>query len=98
MNAPENARNALRAVMNQLPITMEASLVVLDQMARSESMLGDNGEISAEKLHHLITKWVATLADCMITSENRLERTESRRGIPDLALGLIMGEFGTGDG
>jgi len=56
---PDDARAGLRAVLNQVPPTMEATRIVLQHLASLTSVLSDEGEISIEKLHELIARWAA---------------------------------------
>lgn len=96
MTKDDDARGMLRAIMNQLPDTMEASLVVVDQLAKAKSVLGADQNISVEKLHDLVTTWQALTADCIIMLDNKIERLAGRPGIADDALRSIMTEFRMG--
>ena len=93
MPTPDDARAGLRAVLNQVPPTMEATRIVLQHLASLTSVLSDEGEISIEKLHELIARWAATVTGCVIVLENKIERQGGRPGLPDDAMGRILSEF-----
>jgi hypothetical protein len=83
MTTPDDARNALRAMLNQIPDTMAASHIVLNELAALGSVRGDDGDISVEKLHKIVGRWMAAMTACITTLENRVQRLEGRPGIGD---------------
>jgi hypothetical protein len=93
MTTPDDARAAIRAILNQVPPTMEATQIVLNHLAALGSIRGDEGDISPEKLHQFTAEWAVTFMECIITLENRIERLQGGRGIPDGLLGDLMSEF-----
>jgi hypothetical protein len=94
MPTPDDARTALRAILNQVPPSMEATHIVLNHVAALGSVSSDEGDIGLEKLRQFTAEWAVTLMECIITLENRIERAQGGRGIPDGLLGDFLSEFG----
>lgn len=93
---PDDARQGVRSLLNHVPETMPATHSTLQTLASLSSVRGDDGEISVEKLHQVVSKFAATFSVCIITLENRIERLEGRPGLPDSTWEGILGEFGLG--
>lgn len=73
---------------------MTATHSVLYLLESLRSVRGDEGDISIEKLHQVVSKFAATFSICFQTLENRIERLEGRPGINDSTWEAIMVEFG----
>ncbi|UXA09641.1 hypothetical protein KXD96_28195 (plasmid) [Mycobacterium sp. SMC-2] len=91
---PDEARQGMRALLNHVPETMPATHSVLYLLESLRSVRGDEGDISIEKLHQVVSKFAATFSICVQTLENRIERLEGRPGINDSTWEAIMVEFG----
>jgi hypothetical protein len=96
MTTPDDARNAFRVMINQIPTTMSLSRVILTEVINLSSVKGQDGEVSAEKVHLMTTRFLSVFANAIIHLENRVEVLDGRPGIPDDRLSTIMSEFGLG--
>jgi hypothetical protein len=96
MPTSDDARDAMSAILNQIPPTMEATQVALNYFAALVSVRDDTTEAGLKKLDQLLAKLVPTFTACITTLENRLERLEGRPGVSLDALRNIMSEFTAG--
>jgi hypothetical protein len=96
VTTPDDARAGLRAILNQIPATMEASQVMLSALAGILSVKGEDGDISLDKLRQLYAKLAATVTLCVVTIDNRIARLEGRQGLTDSTWEGIMSEFRMG--
>ncbi|ORV86731.1 hypothetical protein AWC11_17030 [Mycobacterium interjectum] len=83
----------IRALMNQIPHTMEASLVVLNQLATTSGAAGADQQLTLENLNEVVVNLKALLADCVITLDNKIEQLAGRPGISDELVPAILLEF-----
>lgn len=89
----DNGSPGIRALMNQIPPTMETSLVVLNQLATTSGVAGADQQLTLENLNEVVVNLKALLADCVITLDNKIEQLAGRPGIPDGLVSAIMSEF-----
>lgn len=93
MLTPDDARVGIRAMLNQIPATMEASHAVLYNLSAIGSIAEKDGSISVEKLQQVVQGLMATTIACIVSLENRVERAAGRPGVPDETLNAILSEF-----
>lgn len=93
MGTTDDVRAGLRAVLNQIPDTMLATQVVVEELATLGSVRGDDGEVSVEKVREFTAKVAAVLVSSVFALDNRLERMEGRPGLPEGFIGQILSEF-----
>jgi hypothetical protein len=96
VTTPDDARAGLRAILNQIPATMEASQVMLSALAGILPVKGEDGDISLDTLRQLYAKLAATVTLCVVTIDNRIARLEGRQGLTDSTWEGIMSEFRMG--
>lgn len=96
MSTPDEVRDMLAVLLNQIPPTMLATQAVLTGNAGLGSIRSEGGEVVLEDLAKLVNGLRATLLVSVIEIDNRLERLEGRPGISDGLLDHILGEFGLG--
>ena len=88
MSDSEDARNSMRAAINQLPETMDAT-------RQAFTLVGNlNRNMNRHDPHDEVMRVLSVLAVCLFTVENRLEKLEGRAGIPAENLVNLMREFG----
>lgn len=87
---PDDARNAVNAVINQIPASMEATRTALEFLASITH--GSMGKPNNEAL-----KVFSVLTSCVLQLDNRIERLEGRPGVPPEQLVSLFQEFDAGN-
>lgn len=96
MSNVDDARNAIRALLNQVPDTMEATQSALHLLSAIGAATEDDGDISPEKLLKTVSKLAMTLTACVVSIEQRLEEADGRPGLRETSWDAIFTEFDLG--
>lgn len=87
----------MRALLNHVPETMDATRTALGVLAALRSDAEDDKvEVSLKELREVVSKFAATFTICIVTLENEIEALHGRPGLTDSTWHGIMGEFGLG--
>ncbi|MCV7101542.1 hypothetical protein [Mycobacterium palustre] len=91
--AADDGSPGIRALINQIPHTMLASHVILNQLASTSGVAGEDQQLTLENLNAVVVNLKALLADCVITLDDKIEKLAGRPGIPDGLIAAVLSEF-----
>ena len=89
MTNPSDGRAVFAAMLNHVPETMQATMLVLSTSANMGEADGPRPDAQVNEL----VRQVTALNVAVMILENRLERSEGRAGLPETALTAILSEF-----
>lgn len=98
MVTASDGRDALSAVLNQIPPTMEATRAFLGKTVSLGSVTDESGNVDLHKQQEVINGVIAAALVSIVLLENRVEVLEGRPGVSTDALTAVFSEFRFGTG